>query len=57
MSTAHLITASSAMPTGSQDKDATVRAKAVGVIGSVMAEAGFPSEAGQQELTLMLTHR
>ena len=49
--------ASSAVPSGSQDKDATVRAKAVGVIGSVLAEAGLRSEADQQKLTYMLTNR
>lgn len=55
----HLVTAftgTDAASAGSHDKDATVRVKAVGSIGHVVAEAAC-SETSQEELTLMLTSR
>ena len=56
---AHVITAlagTDAASAGSQDKDATVRVKAIGVIDCVVAQAAH-SETSQEELTLILTPR
>ena len=44
------------MPAGSQDKDAAVRVKALGIVEAVLAEAAC-SETSQEALMLMLTHR
>lgn len=41
---------------GSHDKDATVRVKAVGTTGCVVAQAAC-SETSQEELALMITPR
>lgn len=41
---------------GTKDKDATVRVKALGIVGCIAAEAAL-SDTSQEKLVLMLTQR
>lgn len=43
--------------TGAQDKDANIRTKAVGIVGSAVADTKLRSQHSHAELLVLLTHR
>jgi hypothetical protein len=46
-----------AVLTGAQDKDANMRVKAVGIVGSAAADIRLRSQHSHAELVVLLTHR
>lgn len=46
-----------AVLTGAQDKDANIRVKAVGIMGSAAADTRLRSQHSHAELLVLLTHR
>ncbi len=46
-----------AVLTGAQDKDANIRVKAVGIVGSAAADTSLHCQHSHAELLVLLTHR